>query len=336
MPEPPLLRTSERKDFKRCPWLWHVTWHKRMVSKRVPTWAWFGTAIHKGLEAYYKPGRKRGSMKVMLEAFEASLEGEVRRIYLDGGQLDEQERVDGLELGREMLIGYVQHYGKDTEWEVLQPEMAFQIDVPHPTKKGRTLVVYAGQIDAVMRNLRTGEIWLWDHKTRKAFLSQWSYLELDDQPGSYLWVAREVLLHKELIDEDETIEGIIFNFLRKALPDQRETNDAGEALNRDGSVSKRQPAPRYHREEVYRNVHELVSLAHRVQDEAVVMDKVRRGKLPIFKTPMEDCSRCKIFDYCCLHESDPEAAAEFAKETMMKRDPYADHREDMERGGLAL
>lgn len=331
----PLLRTSERKDWKRCPWLWSVTWDQGLVSKRVPTWAWFGTAVHKGLEAWYKPGRKRGSMKAMLKAFDDSMEGEVGRIYTAGGDMDEDERVDAQELGHAMLTGYRSYYGQDTEWEVIQPEMSFQINVPKPNGKG-TLVVYAGQMDAVMRNLRTGEIWLWDHKTRKAFLKDWSFLELDDQPGSYLWVAREVLLHLGLMEEDEVIEGIIFNFLRKALPDKRPTNDKGEALNNDGSVSKRQPAPLYHREPIYRSPQEHVSMARRVQAEAVSMDKMRRGKLPIYKTPQEDCSRCKIFNYCLLHEQDPEAAEEFAKTTMMKRDPYADHREAMEAGGIEL
>lgn len=327
----PLLRTSERKDFKRCPWLWNETWVKGLVSKRVPTWAWFGTAIHAGLEAWYQPGRKRGGMKRMLEAFEVSMDGEMRRIYIDGGEVDDDEKVEARDLGIAMLTGYIEYYGKETEWEVIHAEQPFQINVPHPTKPDKFIVVYAGTWDVVMWNRITKEFWLWDHKTRRSFPTEnWRWLELDDQPGSYIWVAERVLRHMGVIGEKDVVEGIVFNFLRKALPDARPTNDAGEALNRDGTVSKRQPARRYHREEVYRSRHEVVSLAHRVQAEAQVMARMRRGTLPIYKTPMEDCTRCKLFEYCVLDEQDPEAAQDFAKATMITRDPYADHREDME------
>ena len=67
--ELPLVRTSERNDFKRCPWLWYQSWVVGLTTRRNPTWAWFGTAIHAGLEARYKKGNKRGSVKKMLEAF---------------------------------------------------------------------------------------------------------------------------------------------------------------------------------------------------------------------------------------------------------------------------
>jgi len=266
----------------------------------------------------------------MLKAFEVSMDGNIGKIYIQGGEIDDDERMDAAELGRLMLTGYVEHYGKETEWEVIHSEQPFQINVPHPNKPGKFIVCYAGTWDVVMWNRVTKEFWLWDHKTRKAFLQNWSYLELDDQPGSYIWVAERVLRHKGILGEKDTVEGIVFNFLRKAPPDARPTNDAGEALNRDGTVSKRQPAARYHREEVYRSRHEVVSLAHRVQAEAQVMARMRKGTLPLYKTPAEDCARCKLFDYCVLDEQDPEAAAEYANATMMTRDPYADHREDME------
>ena len=64
MTKPPLIRTSERKDFKRYPWYWREHWVKGLSSRRVPTWSWFGTAIHKGLEARYPEGAVRGSVDV--------------------------------------------------------------------------------------------------------------------------------------------------------------------------------------------------------------------------------------------------------------------------------
>lgn len=368
-----MLRTSERNDFKRCPWLWHKTWVEGLSPRKAPTWSWFGTAIHAALETYYRPGTKRAGMKHVLKAFHDSVGSNVGRIYTEGGEVDAEEVVDAKELGEAMLTGYVEHYGGDKEWEVLHTEQPFQINVPHPTKPNRTLVVYAGTWDALMRNRSTGELWLWDHKTRKSFLKDYSWLDLNDQAGSYIWVAKTILVHKGILTEEDNIEGIIFNMLRKAMPDTRPRNAAGEATNKPlkqhyidaltakniafppkatiadlervaaefrvrvlGEVSKVQPAPLFNREEVYRTPEEVVSLAHRVQAEALAMKRFRDGKQPLYKTPTEECSRCKIFDLCLLHERSEMEAAEYQKHTMMRRDPYADHREDMERGGIAL
>jgi hypothetical protein len=373
MKELPLLRTSERNDFKRCPWMWHKTWIEGLTPRQAPTWSWFGTAIHRALEVYYRPGRKRASIKAVLNAFYEAVEGQTARVYTEGGTVDEVEIVDARELGEAMLRGYIAFYEGDSDWEVIHTEQPFQIDVPHPTKAGRSLVVYAGTWDALMRKRSTGELWLWDHKTRRSFLKDWSWLEINDQAGSYLWVAKEVLVHKGLISKDDVIQGIVFNMLRKALPDPRPRNAEGLCLNKPkkedyleafraknisippratipelerfaasfrvrvhGEVSKVQPAPLFNREEVYRSPAESVSLARRVQAEALAMRRFRTGQQPLYKTPTEECSRCKIFDLCVLDESSVEEGKEYQRSTMRKRDPYVDHREDMERGGIAL
>jgi hypothetical protein len=368
---PPLVRTSERSDFKRCPWLWEQIWVKGLTSRRVPTWAWFGTAIHKGLEVRYPPGVKRGSVADMLDAFEESAQGQIRNVYTAGGEVDDEEVVDGIQLGKEMLRGYVHEYGKDSEWEVIHSEQSFQIDVPHPTKPGATLAIYCGTWDSLWRHRKTKELWLVDHKTRRSFPQNWSFYGINDQAGSYLWVAPEVLHELGIINKKkDTIEGLIFNALRKHLPDTRPRDSEGRARNTPrkddyyealkdvvelnpnrlpaipvlagyarehdvivlGKVSERQPAALFHREEVYRSQSERVQQARRVQSEVLWMNDVRKGKKPAFKTPTEDCTRCKLFDFCETDENDHKEGKEFAKAVLMKRDPYVDHREAVEAG----
>lgn len=369
----PMLRTSERNDFKKCPWLWHKSWVEGLTPRKAPTWSWFGSAIHAALETYYRPGTKRAPLKPVLQAFHDAVGDYTGRIYTEGGTIDEVEIVDSKELGEAMLRGYIDYWEGDPDWEVIHTEQPFQIDVPHPTKPGKVLVVYAGTWDALMRKRSTGELWLWDHKTRRSFLKDWSWLDLNDQAGSYLWVAKTILVHKGLLSEEDHIQGIIFNMLRKALPDTRPRNSDGLSLNKPkkedylealrrkditippkatiavleelaeqfrvkvyGEPSKVQPAPLFNREEVYRSPQEIVSLAGRVQAEALAMKRFRDGKQPLYKTPTEDCVRCKLFELCLLDEASHEEGLEYQKHTMMKRDPYADHREDMERGGVAL
>jgi hypothetical protein len=331
---PPLLRTSERKDWRRCPWLWEKVWLQSMRPVRPPVWSWFGTAWHLAMETRYPIGTKRGKLVDVIDTFHAAVGERTGRVYTELDESTETEIVEARQLGEQMLIGYVDNYGKDPEWEVIHTEQPFQIDVPHPTKPDKTVVVYAGTWDLLARHLPTGELWLWDHKTAKQ-MPQPRFLDLDDQAGSYLWVAREVLLHKGVISKTDVIEGIIFSYAKKALPDPRPTDSEGRALNKDGTISKMQPSPRFLRHATYRSQEQNVAQALRVIDEAYVMDQQRRGKLPIWKNPSQECNRCPLFDVCEMHERGEDWESLFRMQ-YHKDDVYADHREAMQRGGIKL
>lgn len=308
----------------------------------------------------------------MHDAFDEALDGITRRIWTEGGDLDEVEVVDGKKLGHAMLKGYVEQYGKDSHWQVLHTEQPFQIDVPHPTQEGKTLVVYAGTWDLAVYDLVEKVYKVVDHKTRKSFPSNWGFYGINDQAGSYLWVAKEVLVHKGILKKKDNIEGLVFNALKKAMPDTRPIDPVtGLATNKPtkqhyldalgfttapkgttvaaleqmasergirvyGEPSVNQPTPLFHREEVWRSPRERVSQAQRVQAEALVMNEMREGRLPLYKTPTEDCVRCQLFEYCELDEQNPEEAKEFASTVLTVRDPYRDHRDAMKEGGIEL
>lgn len=227
-----MMRTSERSDFKRCQWLWFVRWVLGLAGSRSPTWAWFGTAVHKALQVRYPIGKKRGHMADVLDAFEAAVDGETGKVYTEGNELDEEEVVDATELGKAMLVGYARRYGRDQHWQVIHTEQPFQIDVRDPAT-GRRLLVYCGTFDMVVWDPSTKRFYVVDHKTRKTFPAVWSFYDLNDQGGSYLWVAPEVLEHQGVFTKRESrkVEGIVFNCLKKALPDKRPRNALGEATN---------------------------------------------------------------------------------------------------------
>jgi len=334
---PPLLRTSERSDFTSCQWLWFKSWVEGWAPAENPTWAWFGTAIHKGLEARYPLGRKRGSRADMIDAFVESLDREMRRVYTEGRKTPEDsEVVDAEELGKAMLLGYVARWGRDTEWEVVGTEQTFQIDVPDWRRTDRVLVTFCGTWDLVIWNRRRKVFELVDHKTRKTFPSDWSFYDLNKQAGGYLWVAPEILRDQGILGEDDYIDSIIFNCLKKQLPDPRPRDSKGRALNKDGSVSKRQPPELFYRYTSFREPEEAVRQARHVEAEARQMNLIRAGKLEPTKAHKEDCLRCKLFDVCQLDEKDPEEAEIVLHDRMKRRDPYADHREAMSEGGVHL
>lgn len=339
--QPPLLRTSARKDFRRCWWLWWEHWVEGVSPLRAPTWSVFGTAWHAAMEYAYQ--QRRRTKSVYLEACQVFLENidnAARKVGVDDWESYEEEILENkkrlipaVELGPAMLMNYWQEYGPEREWEIIHTEQPFQIDVPYPDSD-KVLVVYAGTWDMLAWHRPTRRYWLWDHKTA-AKIEQPEYLELDDQAGSYLWVAKKVLVHKGILQRRDKISGILFNIAKKSLPDERPTNSLGEALNQNGSVSKRQPTPRFMRYEAARTPVAQVAQARRVQSEALVMQKVLNGELPVLKNPTHDCPRCILFDLCTAHEEGEDW--EFLKRTMYTtRDLYADHREAMEREGIEL
>lgn len=213
----PLIRTSERSDFKSCQFFWYHHWVNGLSGQRSPTWSWFGSAIHRALEVRYPVGDKRGGIADVLDAFTEAVGEHTGRIYEQGGELDDVEVHDATELGIAMLKGYVQHYGLDQHWHVLHTEQPFQIDVRHP-QTGRLIAVYCGTWDLFVWDKVDKVYRLVDHKTRAQFKKDWSFYDLNDQGGSYLWVAPEVLRHMGLLGKRDHIDGIIFNMLRKALP----------------------------------------------------------------------------------------------------------------------
>lgn len=325
-----------------------MTWNLGLRPKREPTWALFGGAWHYGMEHYYPVGRQRGSVEEAIDAALENLELGMRKVGIDlseisldeDGEPEEGTRKADVELVKAddlleiMFREYRKRWGMDSEWEIIHTEQPFQIDVPHPHRRG-FITVYAGTWDVLARNRRTGKLWLWDHKTAKT-IQKSDYLELNDQAGSYLWVAKEVLVHKGILTKKDVIEGIIFNIAKKAKPDPRPTDADGRSLNQDGSISKRQPTPRFMRYEVHRTPEAQMALARRVQQDAIIIHKMRTGRLPIVKRPTHECPRCPLFDLCVLHEQQADGWEDYRDEFFVVKDVYADHREAMQHNGIEL
>lgn len=345
MPDaPPLLRNSESKDFWRCWWLWWEHWVNGTSPLRAPTWSVFGVAWHASLEYVYQhPKRTKRLYLEAQDVFLEHLDDTARRVGIDDWEDYEEDQnenkrvklVPAKELGPKMLVNYWDHYGPEREWEFIHTEQPFQINVPAPgAPRSHTLVVQAGTWDALAWHRPTRRYWLWDHKSAKAMPAP-EYLELDDQAGTYLWVAKRVLLHKGLLERRDKISGIVFNYAKKHPGDDRPRNQYGEALNKDGSVSKRQPTDLFLRYETVRTPQQQVALARRVQNTAMIMNRIRSGELPLVKNTTKDCPRCVLFDLCVAHESGEDW--QYLRDQMYtKRDLYEDHRADMERGGVEL
>lgn len=224
---PVLLRTSERSTFRDCvqKWQWSYLWG--LEAKRHRGALTFGTMIHVALAEYYVPGLKRGPHPA--ETFARLYDENVTDEFSQWD--DEGNKVDARTLGIAMLTGYIEEYGDDSYYEILYPEMTFRIDLYDP--KGNYLCTYVGSIDGVGRDIRTGRIVLFEHKTAKSIKIVRVNSQYGEQGLSYWWAATKWLRHEGLMGEDEMVDEVIYNFLRKGMPDERPVDpDTGWRLNK--------------------------------------------------------------------------------------------------------
>ena len=327
----PIIRTSERRDFKRCPQRWWWTWREGLRPNETARALWFGTGIHLALEHFYAPGGlKRGRNPIKVWRDYAADDGAVT---MPSGQVNDvtgtPEYVEALRLGEDMLSGYFDCYGKDPHVFVLAVEKDFQLQIPARTGGGFACI-YTGKWDLLWRDERDNALWLSDHKTARDLSVK--HLTLDDQAGSYWALAGQYLRAHELIGPKENLKGIEYNILRKYSPpmDDRPIDQDGNRLNKDGTISKRQPKGmdyRYLRERVHRTARERQSQIKRIAVEAESMDRMRHDPELLYKNPTQDCTwDCSHFLMCELHERQADYQ-DYKALAYHVEDPYADHRE---------
>jgi hypothetical protein len=312
------VRTSERKTVRRCPQKWEWGYHQRLKPNRESNPLWFGQAVHIALADWYTPGVTRGPHPA--ETFVKVLEdGRVDRFEADNEE-DQLEYVASLEMGVDMLNRYVKEYGLDEDWEIIAPERTFVVWFPEPGNPlNRHWLRYVGTWDAVARyvgpsttQFTNGQLWLLEHKTAASISV--GHLPSDDQAGAYWAIAPIILRREGLLGPDEAIEGILYNFLRKATNDDRPQNAEGLYCNKPqkqhyldqiteagtappvsakmlvpelaeiarqykitvlGEVSKQQPAPYLERIPVFRSKGERKMQLNRIRDEAQHIENYR-------------------------------------------------------------
>lgn len=330
--------------------------------------ATFGTGIHLALAEYYIPGRVRGAdPRDTWRRFIGGQRATIRTLDDNGRATFE----DAADLGVVMLDEYLDLYGADDDWEVISPEMTFRIPIPDPgfndpkfranRHPSQAIGMFVGTIDLVVRRLSENKLFILDHKTCQGIPTDFAWLDLDDQATGYQAVATHVLRGKGLIGEKESVRGMIYNYLRKARPDERPVNEQGQATNKPtkkhyeeafanaevpmpkgkmediaafaekagirvlGDVSKVQPTPRFHREFVERTAAERRTTIRRLGEEIIWMEAVRNGALPVVKRTSPDCRWCTFFEMCSTDEQGYDIE-DYKDSVFTRHDPYADHR----------
>lgn len=320
-----LLRNSERTSFLRCRWRWNVIWNQKRRSKRHQPALTFGDLVHRSLEPYYIPGRKRGPhpAQTFLTLYDEFAEANFNFTIRDTDSENEEvlKRLSARDLGEEMLTNYVDEYGPEKHIRIIAPEMPFKVNLHNP-KTGKYVVTAVGKLDAAYQNMETGRYGIIDHKTASSINLE--KYKRDEQAGTYFALGPTYLRSIGVLSEDEKFDHILFNILRKAKKDTRPENAQGFKLNKNGSVSKNQPAKLFKRHPVIRSEEESNEMIKRIIYQAWEIEQVKKGKLPIYKRMTDTCGRCEIADICEIHESGGDWKEVMDLETV-PWEPLADH-----------
>lgn len=382
------VRNSERGTLAKCPQRWWWAWREGLRPKETPKALWFGSAVHDALALYYRPGYKRAKLSAVLEAFTAYADMEGEYIRTNVGDLDEDKWIEAKDLGVGMLRGYVEEYGKDKDWDVIGTEQSFDLEVPFFSKLdpadrqeawetwvragfhwqkhwGLDYFILNGTFDGVYRDKRDKKTKLMEHKTAGTV---WMPMVMDNQTGTYWLVADAVGKRQGWLGKKESIHYITYNFLRKALPDERPRDAAGYVTNKPlkqhfldalpekaiptlkkeqtlvnlqdiaegldivvlGDRSKRQPPPLFVRTPIRMGPQNRLSQLARLQADVRYMSTIVSGQAEIRKQAGRDtCPMCPFKDMCEVHDS---GGNWVSVRDMLYRgtDPYADHRKSAE------
>lgn len=340
---PVLIRNSERGTHKRCGYQWHWNFIELLKPREEAAALRFGDLIHRSLEVHYPKGTKRGPKPWLAfeKLYKAELQAGKERFAVWADDENVKWR-DALDMGVEMMKGFYERYkDMDEEWEVLSSEQVFQIPLlftPRERREagiGKIKLMVVGTMDGVWRQ-RSGpkakrDIIIKEYKTTgKGVDEVVKALPMDEQAGTYWTYGPQWLWHKGVLPEGTYPKYIYYTIMRKGMPDERPTDSEGRALNKDGTISKKQPSKLFTRERVYRDAGDRRVMHQRVKDEAVEMILKRLGKRKIIKNPgplfMPNCIGCPFKDPCELDETgNAEGRESILRAVYQKWTPYSAH-----------
>jgi hypothetical protein len=328
----PIITSSERADYKRCPKRWYWKWRRGLVPRRRTFGALdFGTWMHEALAQWYQPGIRRSGN--LADWFEIAAHNDLISALEHNTATEEfVEQADELiALGIEMAKAYQEHYDRDKAIRILRTEIPLEYTF---SSDHGVIAAHKLKPDAVFMD-QNGDIWLLEHKTAKQVMLE--HLVIDDQARPYGAMAERALIEAGLIKPGQKFRGILYNVLRKALPDLRPQNSLGHYLNKDGTVSKRQPSPFFVRKHVTMTQKSKIITLNRLRDETAMitlktlelrLKEIKPEYIP--KTPHKSCAKTCPFFTMCVAEENGVNIRDMERMMYNRADPYLYHTESTE------
>jgi len=306
-----LLTSSRLRTYRECARKHHLRYVLGWTPVRDSEALRVGTAVHLGLEAWWKS-------PIVVRALERALAA----VQGVGADAYEQVRIE------EMLRGYDRHWiGQCLRYRTIAVEQQFRAPLLNPETMlpSRTWEL-AGKVDAIAADYETGKTVVVEHKTCSediddAACDYWAKLSMDHQCSAYV-LGAEALGHE--VDE------ILYDVIRKpGLRPKLATPAESRKYKKDGSLYanlrdadespdeyrvrfhdeiKARPGRYYQRRQVMRSNSQLRDFLFDAWQQAKQMHEAERmGRSPRNPEACHRFGRCWAWDICA-NGLDPEAS----------------------------
>lgn len=195
--------TSEVRTYQRCREEHRIAYGMLVWPAQQSDAMRFGTLIHAALERWWR----------------AHTIDYVIDVIKEDSSFDAYEKAKALA----MIAGYDARWNRDM-YETLAVERSFRFD--------RDGFIFSGKLDAVARDLVTGEVLIVEHKTSNEDISTgsgyWARLTIDDQVSNYFPGARSLGFE---------VDGCLYDVLAKPrIKPYEATPEASRRYRKDGEL----------------------------------------------------------------------------------------------------
>lgn len=213
-----IVSVTELSQFSQCRRRWWLS--RQHVTAIAGPKLWFGSAIHAGLEGYYKGGRTTEAAQLAYAAWVNASYDELEKAY---GSLwpDAEIEYRGLvNIGSSMLSHYAV-YDADAEYQFAPIAVEKRVYLPIPGTKDHL----SARLDLLGREVHSGMVAVVDHKTSAGGHAQGRMLDLDEQLTGYSYTYWRATRGK-------LPDFVVYDVLKKKVPEAPRVLKNGE-LSRD-------------------------------------------------------------------------------------------------------
>lgn len=178
--EPVVVTYSELDTFRQCPLKHKLSYVEGWREEpKVGSPLSRGALWHNAMELHYTWLRRHPNIEL----------SQIRKFVGKHLLIDPQtgEQNEDQRLVEWMLEGHHQCYAKDPQWELVEIEAAHRVRLGPPNSR----FYLQFKIDLLVRDKRTNQLWLVDHKSARDFSRQVE-IDIDDQFGLYTWGLRQL------------------------------------------------------------------------------------------------------------------------------------------------
>lgn len=258
-PEKMHISNSMINTFAKCKRLFFYSYVLRLKQKKTPKPFLLGTFFGQGLDEFYE----KGSIDIQNIIDLYNQEVEKLFSYLQPEEVDSYEKQSAILEG--LLTGYQNVYANDfKKYKYIAHEKEFSFPIVAVSNNVNRDYWYAGKIDLLLQNKKTGTDILVEHKTASIVDSRYiQKLSLDSQITGYILGAQSLGLK---------VKDIIYNINKKSRLRIKKTESMPEYINRIIDDYESRPHEHFFRENLKRSGAELKSFSRELEHKVIDID----------------------------------------------------------------